>query len=67
MTFYIIMQKSKNLAPMASSQEAIGRCALDKGSRKQGINPGGTRTGIFLGHCKTTMQQVESSKLRLGQ
>ena len=37
MTFYIIMQKSKNLAPMASSQEAIVRCALDMGSRKQGI------------------------------
>ena len=37
MPFYIIMQKSKNLAPMASSEDAIGRCNLKKQERRQEI------------------------------
>ena len=72
MPFYIIMQKSKNLAPMASSEDADGRCDLknkkeDRRSRKQDINSRQRRTSISLDHCKTTTQQLESSELRLEQ
>ena len=35
MPFYIIMQKSRNLAPMASSEDVIGRCDLKKQERRQ--------------------------------